>query len=74
MDLRGAIRSGQVGNIDTALLRSGVRHELMAKNAADGAGGSADDVMALHCDVWRLCLQSTAGPQHEESFGWVLCF
>lgn len=51
MDLRGAIRSGQVGNIDTALLRSGVRHELMAKNAADGAGGSADDVMALHYDV-----------------------
>lgn len=58
MDLRGAIRSGRVENIDTALLRSGVRHELMAKNAADGAGGSTDDLMVLDFDAWRLCLQN----------------
>lgn len=38
MDLRAAIRSGSVENVDSALLRSNMLRELMAKNAANGAG------------------------------------
>lgn len=38
MDLREAIRSGCVANLEASLKRRSIRQELMAKNAANGAG------------------------------------
>lgn len=38
MDLREAIRSRSVANLEASLKRGSIRQELMAKNAANGAG------------------------------------